>query len=165
MRRMACVAIAALSLCAPASAQPAPDGTPLWRIHTENLTADRALITHCLAADEDKCLRVVQDACLAGYEDIDHNSPPLQRTCDWRAIAAWEDEMNDTLGRLRTQLGGRDLDNLNASQTAWNASMLADVGAGMDLFEGGSLAGPVGAHIRARATALRVLYLRYLESL
>ncbi|MES1157026.1 MAG: lysozyme inhibitor LprI family protein [Alphaproteobacteria bacterium] len=153
-----------LALCAQAAAQPVPDGTPLWRIHTENLAADRALIAHCLSANEDKCLHVVQDACLAGY-DLDRDSPPLQRQCDWRAIAAWEDEMNDTLTRLRAQLGGRDLDNLNASQQAWETSMLADVGVGMDFFEGGSFSGPVGAHIRARATALRVLYLRYLESL
>jgi hypothetical protein len=37
--------------------------------------------------------------------------------------------------------------------------MLADVGLGMDYYTGGSIAGPIGAHIRARATAQRAAYL------
>jgi hypothetical protein len=63
--------------------------------------------------------------------------------------------MNGALARLRPHLDGVD-----ASQSAWEASMLADVGVGMDALTGGALAGPVGAHIRARETATRALYLR-----
>ncbi len=154
--RLLLLVAAAFGVCGAAVAQPLPDGTPLWRMHTEHLASDRALIRTCLARDADGfgCVLIVQKECLAGY-DRDNVIPALERQCDWRAIAAWEDEMNDALARLRPHLDGVD-----ASQSAWEASMLADVGVGMDALEGGSLAGPVGAHIRARATANRVLYLR-----
>ncbi|MES1199231.1 MAG: lysozyme inhibitor LprI family protein [Pseudomonadota bacterium] len=158
MMRRLIVMLAALAFSAPALAQPVANGTPLWRMHTENLAGDRAMIRTCLAGDEAGegygCALVVQAACLSSH-DPDDIVPALQRQCDWRAIAAWEDEMNDALAHLRGRLDGVD-----ASQSAWQTSMLADVGVGMDALEGGSLAGPVGARIRARATAERALYLR-----
>lgn len=145
----------AFGLCAPA-AQAEP--TSVWRMHTEHLADDRALVHNCLSVGNGMCDRVVQEACVAGFSE-DARGPALDRQCDWRAIAAWEDEMNAILATLRGRLSGRDLANLNASQEAWNTSMLADVGLGMDFFEGGSLAGPVGAHIRAQETAQRATYL------
>ena len=69
--------------------------------------------------------------------------------------------MNATLAVLRSQLSGRDLVNLEVSQRAWNTSMLADVGLGMDRYQGGSLAGPWAPnsrprHRRARAKSGRI---------
>jgi uncharacterized protein YecT (DUF1311 family) len=95
----------------------------------------------------------------------DSRGPASDRSCDWRAIAAWEDEMNASLAALRAQLGGRDLDNLEHSQQAWQASMLADVGTAMDISEDGSLSGPVGVHVRAIATAQRARTLAELREM
>ncbi len=67
--------------------------------------------------------------------------------------------MNAMLAQLRGRLAGRDLANLDASHRAWEASMLAKVTLLMDHYEGGSLAGQVGAHARARAISQRARYL------
>lgn len=145
-----------------AGVTPATAPGSVWRMHTEHLAEDRARARACLAAAQSTCLSVIQDACRPGE---DARGPASARLCDWRAIAAWEDEMNASLAALRDQLGGRDLENLERSQRAWNASMLADVGTAMDLYEGGSLAGPVGAHVRAIATAQRARTLAELQQM
>ena len=144
--------------CAGAAAQPPQ---PLWRQHTEHLAADREIARACLTA-RGVCESAIQSACFGGAGD---RPGAAERQCDWRAIAAWEDEMNALLAELREHLGGRDVDNLDASQRAWEASMLADVGLGMGRYEGGSLAGPVGAAIRARATAQRAIFLHDLRQM
>ena len=74
-------------------------------------------------------------------------------------MAAWEDEIIAMLAGLRAKLGGNDLKNLNDSETAWETSMLADVGLGMDYYSGGTISGPIGAHIRAISTERRAEYL------
>lgn len=163
------LAIAALVVAVAACETPSPtraaeSGTPLWRMHTEHLGADRAVARACLNENGTNCEDVIQAGCRGAHNE-DAQSPALDRQCDWRAIAAWEDELNATLAVLRSHLGGRDLAKLEASQRAWNDSMLADVGLAMDRYEGGSLAGPVGAHIRARATAQRAQYLEELRGM
>jgi len=151
------------AFAAPSLAQPAhvADGTPLWRIHAENLAADRRAAHACLVSGE-HCDTLIHDACVHAYDE-DSRSPALDRQCDWRAIAAWEDELNAILTDLRGKLGGDHLRNLNDSQNAWDRSMLADVGLGMDYYAGGSISGPIGAHIRARATAQRAEYLYQIQ--
>lgn len=150
MKRMILALV--LSVCAPALAQTPSDAPDMWRMHTEHLAADRVLVRQCLDADSNGCERVVQDVCLAAYSE-DDRVPALERQCDWRAMAAWEEEMTVTLAKLGKHVDAHDLD---ASQRAWQASMLADVGMGVNMVSGGSLEGPVGAHIRARAEARRV---------
>lgn len=160
--RLAIVALAGLAACGtPGAGETASSATPLWRVHTEHLAADRAIVRACLNDHRPDCEDLIQAGCRNAHSE-EAQSPALDRQCDWRAIAAWEDEMNATLASLRTQLSGRDLANLEASERAWNSSMLADVGLGMGFYEGGSLAGPSGARIRARATAQR---LKFLEEL
>lgn len=159
--RCAIVALLGLAACATPSAT-VSSAPPLWRVHTEHLAADRATARACLNDYGANCENVIQTVC-RGAQSQEAQSPTLDRQCDWRAIAAWEDEMNAMLASLRSQLGGRDLANLETSQHAWDNSMLADVGLGMDFYEGGSLAGPVGAHIRARGTAERAQYLQELR--
>ena len=157
--RLAMGALVGLAACeTPSTGETTSSATPLWRVHTEHLPADRAIARACLNDHRTGCEDVIQAGCRGAHSE-DAQSPVLDRQCDWRAIAAWEDEMNATLAALRTQLSGRDLANLETSQRAWNTSMLTDVGLGMGRYEGGSLAGPVGAHIRARATAERAQYL------
>ena len=158
---VALLGLAALGLAAcetPNTRETASRAPPLWRVHTEHLVADRALARACLNDHRANCEDVIQAPCRGGFSE-EAQSPALDRQCDWRAIAAWEDEMDATLSALRSELSGRDLANLETSQRAWETSMLADVGLGMDRYQGGSLAGPVGAHIRARATAERAEYL------
>ena len=164
--RLAIVAlVVVVAACeTPRPTRAAESGMPSWRVHTEHLGADRTVARACLNDHGANCEDVIQARC-RGAHDEDAQSPALDRQCDWRAIAAWEDELNATLANLRAHLGGRDLANLEASQRAWNDSMLADVGLGMDRYEGGSLAGPVGAHIRARATAQRAEYLEELRGM
>jgi uncharacterized protein YecT (DUF1311 family) len=153
--RVILAAIALLAAaCACVSAQtPAPP--PLWRQHTEHLAEDRQLARSCLLEAQRSCDEVIQDAC---NSDLEYE-PAGQRLCDWRAIAAWEDETNAMLEQLRGRLRARDRENLEASQRAWEASMLANVRLFMDHYEGGSLSGQVGAHVRARATSQRARYL------
>ena len=80
-------------------------------------------------------------------------------------MAVWEDVTLAILADLRSKYSGDGLKSLNDDETAWEASMLDDVGLGMDMYEGGSLAGPVGAHIRARATAQRAAYLYEIQQM
>lgn len=158
--RAAAMAIC-VAACASASAGPVIGGAnTLWRRDVTHLAADRALVRACLEGGKD-CVGVVQAGCIG---DPDMVSAAQERLCDWRAMAAWEDEMLATLTALRAGLSTRDRRNLETSQRAWEVSMLADVGLGMDAYEGGSLAGPMGAHIRARATAQREIYLEDMRS-
>lgn len=149
--RVVLVALLALAAaCGGAAAQnEAPQ--PLWRRDTTHLAADRQLARSCLQEAQRSCENAIQQACGAANAF----EPAGQRLCNWRAIAAWEDEMEAMLVQLRQRLEGRDRENLDASQQAWETSMLANVRLAMDRYEGGSLAGQVGAHVRARATAQR----------
>jgi hypothetical protein len=130
------------------SAGPAAAQTPLWRMDLSHLEADRAAVRACLEqADRKPCVDVVQRGCPG-------QTMASARQCEWRAIAAWEDEMAE---RLRTQPGPAD--SLRTAQEAWEASMLADVRYASNVFEGGSLQGLIAAHVRARALAQRVVWL------
>ena len=155
MKVLAVLALLAIAACA--AAQPTPPD--LWRMDTTHLAHDRALARACLDDEgREDCTPLIQYSCLVSIPE-EGRTPAAQRACDWRAIAAWEDEMNTTLAAMRSSLPTEDLRRLEASQQAWSASMLADVALGMDHYEGGALAGPVGAEIRARATAQRASYL------
>jgi uncharacterized protein YecT (DUF1311 family) len=144
--------------CAGASAQQAPDPAPVWRMHTEHFDEDRERARRCLSESARGCDDEIQEAC-AGGDGAEGNTNAAVRACNWRAIAAWEDEMDSLLEQLRQRLDGRNLENLEASQRAWEASMQADTRAVMDLYEGGSLSGLAGAHVRAHATSQRARYL------
>lgn len=156
----------ALVTCACAGASPAPstNAPPVWRMDTTHLEADRGLVRNCLdrergAGRAESCRRIVQASCFANLPDPADVIPAMSRRCDWRAIAAWEDEMAGILATLRERLGEGGSADLDASQRAWEASMLADVGLNMNYYTGGSLAGPLGAHVRAEAVTDRVLFL------
>jgi uncharacterized protein YecT (DUF1311 family) len=82
------------------------------------------------------------------------------RQCAWRAIAAWEDEM---AARLADLAGIAPADVLEASQRAWEASMLADTRLASAPFEGGSLQGLVAGTARAEALTARTLWLARLR--
>lgn len=153
------VACVVLASCVAQSGSVTQVANAMWRLHTEHLASDRVVARACLTEGHD-CASVVQQGCGLSEESL----PVEQRLCDWRAIAAWEDELNFTLAALRARFTGtRALAELDASQRAWERSMIADVGIGMNHYEGGSLAGPVGAHIRALATAHRAMELNQLD--
>src|SRR5262249_36650694 len=126
-----------------------------WRAHAN--AGDRDIAHACLLRGEN-CEDAIQSVCRRPVDPQDYTSA-IARQCDWRAMAAWEDEILAILTDLRARYGGDGLQQLNEDQAAWETSMLADVGLGMDYYSGGSLAGPVGAHIRARATAQRAAFL------
>ena len=176
MRTLLVALALALGECANAPAQqlqiPGDGAHPVignpdapWRTRTAgSRAADQALAHACLESGG-QCEDVVQAACRATAGDLDPEAAPFQRQCDWRAMAAWEDEIVVMLADLRGKLGGRDLQNLNDSETAWETSMLADVKLGMDYYAGGTISGPIGAHVRALATAHRAAYLHEMELL
>ena len=152
--RILLAAVLALAVCVTPSAF-AQQAQPLWRRDATHLAADRAVALACLSAGGD-CSNAVQHQCAPGGGV---RSAAEGRMCDWRAIAAWEDEIEALLARLRAALSREDAAKLDESQRLWNASMLADVGLAMDVYAGGSLAGPVGAHVRALALVQRAQYL------
>jgi hypothetical protein len=158
MRVLLIAAALLVSGCASSAIVDHEAPTPVWRMDTSSLQHDRQLARNCLSQSRQSCDDVIQQDCTGG-DGGEATIPAAMRRCDWRAIAAWEDEIEDMLTRLRGALSGRNLSELEASQRAWSASMLADVAAAMDLYEGGSLAGPVGAHMRAQASAYRARYL------
>src|SRR5262245_4061740 len=95
--RLAIVALLGLAACeTPNTGETASSARPLWRVHTEHLVADRALARACLNDHRANCEDVIQAPCRGAYSE-EAQSPALDRQCDWRAIAAWEDEMNATL--------------------------------------------------------------------
>ena len=167
-RRLFLALLFVLAACTSAPSATKPGAAPLWRNDTSHLGADRALVRTCLTRANaggatESCRSVVQAECMGAVAE-DGRVPAVERRCDWRAIAAWEDEMAVTLSALRTKLGPSSIAELNASQKAWEASMLADVALNMDLYAGGSLSGPMGARVRADAVASRVIFLEEFRS-
>jgi len=166
MRRSPVFVLLLASACAaPPSPSHQTPALPLWRQDLSNLSADRALVRACLdrqaqTGEPERCLAVIQRECEAGEPN-----PAWQRHCDWRAIAAWEDEMASDLSALKAKLDLKEAAKLETGQRAWTSSMLADVGFAMDRFAGGSLAGPIGAQLRAQETAERVIFLEQLRAL
>jgi hypothetical protein len=174
MRALLVAAALMLGACASAGADQAQtpgdsahpvlgDPNAPWRTQTGASAADVETARACLARG-DNCENLFQTPCLNAYDE-DERSPALARRCDWHAMAVWEDVILAILADLRRQYGSDGVTKLNDDERAWEASMLDDVGLGMDMYEGGSLAGPVGAHIRARATAQRAAYLYEIQQM
>jgi uncharacterized protein YecT (DUF1311 family) len=162
---VALLALGAAALAFPADAAQSElmPASPLWRIDVSHLKADRHLVRTCLSADKpngqfENCVHVVWDACNAASQD-DDTQRVSSRHCDWRAIAAWEDELAVTLAELRLRLSRSEMPELDSAQKGWQSSMLADVRLQSERYAGGSLAGSVGAHVRAEAVARRVVFL------
>jgi uncharacterized protein YecT (DUF1311 family) len=142
----------ALALCAAAGAAP----VPVWRQDVIHLEADRARVRSCLDAGRGSaCADIVQENCRRSLTD-DMTGGALRR-CDHRAIAAWEDEMGETMARLAAQLS--DPTALQDAHAAWLGAMPKDVALATDRFRGGSMAGPAAASARAEAVARRVIWL------
>lgn len=138
-----------------ANAQPLPVGD------MRRLSGDTQIIAQCLAVDEAgySCVRSVQAAC---YKETppDLASAATDRSCAFRALAAWTVRLDDLLARLKAITP--DPAALDESQSAWEAMMLADVGLESALYQGGSLMRIVAVNAHAEATALRALRLRTL---
>lgn len=169
MRHLPRVLLISIGLACGACAAAVSGGAPpIWRTNLAHLEQDKAAVRSCLAgASEalDQCRAVVQGACRGhrppSAEDMARDEeltwlPSQARQCDWRAIAAWEDIMAETLDALSRDHHQRDL---TASQRAWETSMLADVAYAASEYEGGSLEGPMAAAERAEAVARRVIWL------
>lgn len=145
--------------------------TELWRQNKTFLHSDRALIESCLnAAETDErqnaCKFVVRNACPKPPNDDAPNPPSAVRFCDWRGIAAWEDEMAETIGKLNSRLDGSGRAAVATSQRAWKISMLNDVSLRAGVNTGGTMEGEVAAETRADETANRTIFLvQFLQEL
>jgi hypothetical protein len=150
----------ALSLIgAPMAAADADDMTvPLWRQDTTHLAADRTRIRTCLERQgfENACYHIIQVACAAEPEP-QGTTPFALKRCDWRAIAAWEDEGEATAVALRAALPADRVGDVDWAQKLWRQAMAADVGLAANVTDGSNT---LAAEARARATARRAVYLR-----
>ena len=163
MRAAFAALVLVLAACAAASAQTIGNPNAPWRAHAVTLEGDQWAAHNCLQSGIN-CENSLQQGCLSAHGQ-DEITPAIERQCDWRAMAAWENEIMTLLADLRGKLDGDNLRHLNESEDAWERSMLADVGLGMDYYAGGSISGPIGAHIRARATAQRAAYLYEIQQM
>ena len=145
-----------LTGCA-AAPPPATDSASLWA--GRGSEAGRAGIRACLERERaEGDLASCRPALARGTSEF--SSAGVDRVSNWAIIDDWESEMEVTLAWLRTN---GPADNVEASQRAWEASMLADVSVYMNLYEGGSLAGLVGSIARAEAVMDRVVFLEKLR--
>lgn len=154
--RAALTGVVMLALAAPAAlAQP----QELWRRDTRHLAVDRAAVRACLRNDDanlQHCLDIIQTRCAPANPDMWNSAS--ERMCQWRAIAAWEDVMAETVARVRAGDGAAGAA-IDGAQAAWHASMIADVRMVSGPYEGGSMQGMIAATERARATAARTIWL------
>lgn len=87
------------------------------------------------------------------------------RQMSWVTIDNWEVVMKQSIAWLYEHGPRKQIED---SQAKWEASMLADIGLYMDMFEGGSMSGEmarIGAEIRADATIERALFLEKFRAL
>ena len=139
------------------SQQTVSDAPPLWA--GRGSAAGRAAIRACLdrervAGDLASC----RPSPATGTSEFSCSG--LDRVRNWAIIDDWENEMAVTLAWLRVNGPAEDVD---ASQRAWQTSMLADVSVYMNMYEGGTLAGLVGSIARAEAVMDRVVFLEKLR--
>lgn len=147
-------AVVTVVICTPAFAQP----QELWRRDATHLAVDRAAVRACLSGDNAgfaQCLGVVQSRCARDPETWNSAS---ERMCQWRAIAAWEDVMAETVERVRSA-NGAAAEAVDGAQETWFAAMIADVRMVSAPYDGGSMQGMIAATERARATAARTIWL------
>lgn len=139
------------------SPQAVADEAPLWA--GRGSAAGRAGIRACLDRERmDGDLATCRRSPAVGTSEF--GSAGQDRVNNWGVIDDWEGEMQATLVWLRANGPTEDVD---ASQRAWEASMLADVSVYMNTYEGGSLAGLVGSIARAEAVMDRVIFLEKLR--
>lgn len=142
---------------APVSAPAVTEQSPLWT--GRGSAAGRAGIRACLDRERPEGdLASCRPAPARGTSEF--SSAGLDRVSNWAIIDNWESAMAVTLVWLRANGPSDDVD---ASQRAWEASMLADVSVYMNMYEGGSLAGFIGSIARAEAVMDRVIFLEKLR--
>jgi hypothetical protein len=163
------IAVLALLLAADAAAQAPPPAeapaTPVWRRVLMNLPADRALIAGCLASEAGHatpaaCAPVVGEACLEAAEPAASGTTSLMRWCNWRAIAAWEEELAEARAALRAGMRPEELAADDAADAAFKAFVDANAHAYAAEFEGGTHASVAAGAVRARMLAERALEFR-----
>jgi hypothetical protein len=141
----------------PATGQQPADPPTLWAGHGS--AAGRAAIRTCLDRERTAGdLAACRQSPMSGSSE--NSSAGADRVRNWAIIDDWENEMAVTLAWLREN-GPRD--DIDASQRAWETSMLADVSVYMNMYEGGALAGLVGSIARAEAVMDRVVFLEKLR--
>jgi hypothetical protein len=159
------IAAAALTLATDAAAQSPAPARPVWRDDLSFLASDRALIRECLQADAGRaapasCAGVVRQACFTTASPEVASVTAFQRRCNWRAIAAWEDELAEARAALRAAMRPEELPADEAAHAAFEAFLIANVRSYGVEFEGGSLSNVAAGEIRARMLAERALELR-----
>lgn len=142
---------------APANVPAAAEPAPLWA--GRGSAAGRAGIRACLDRERaEGNLASCRPALARGTSEF--SSAGIDRVSNWAIIDDWESEMKVTIAWLRAN---GPADDVNASQRAWEASMLADVGVYMNMYAGGSIAGLIGSIARAEAVMDRVIFLEKLR--
>jgi uncharacterized protein YecT (DUF1311 family) len=111
-------------------------------------------------ANETPCIGTAYSMCSVELDLQEFPTTGGARQCNWREIAAWEEVLDAALAELRAEMDGQELAQLDASQAAWEAFMIANVRAKSERFSGGTLSAVVAGAERARMVAERAVELR-----
>lgn len=151
------------------SAPASPGINPVWWEDRSRLEDDLAAINGCFIAsdqhnngEEGHCARAVHAVCRADQGEETSETTLGLRQCNWRAIAAWEQVLDETIARLEPLLLIHEKAPFARAQAAWIGHRDANTAFYWAQFEGGSLAPVAAGDARATMTALRAIELRSL---
>lgn len=125
--------------------------------------ADTAAIKACLAAertaerDGRACIGRTSDPCL---ETPGNESTMSMVACISAETEAWDEILNADYNGLLGALNEKAQESVRKAQRAWIALRDADCAVPYEIFEGGTMALPIGAQCGLERTAARVLQLR-----
>ncbi|MTD93246.1 DUF1311 domain-containing protein [Hyphomicrobium sp. xq] len=147
---------------------------PLWRLAVCCLALlvactlpaaadDAAVIEACLkSADADNgkphdCIGRIADACL---DKPENQSTHAMSACSNREAEIWDSLLNTEYQRLLGAVEGKAKDDIVKAQRQWIGLRDADCAISYELFDGGTMAQPIGANCLMANTAERMLQVR-----
>lgn len=124
---------------------------------------DGEVIAACVQVETDagrtplSCVGRVSDPCL---ESDAGQSTVGMVECTDRETKVWDAMLNEEYGRLLALLKGKAAEEVRNAQRIWITLREADCKVPYELFEGGSMAQPVGANCNLTHTADRAMQVR-----
>jgi uncharacterized protein YecT (DUF1311 family) len=150
--RDACVILAGLvTLVLASTASPSVRADDAEAIATCMQTARDA------GSDVRTCVGRVADPCL---ERPEGQSTVGMVQCTDKEIKIWDEMLNEEYGRLLSVLKEKAADDVRKAQRLWIQSRDADCKVPYEIFEGGTIAQPIGARCMLDQTADRALQVR-----
>lgn len=168
MRIVMAAAMFAVLGCAVGTAE---DAKPVWREDTSHLAEDLREIRSCFVSavqhvegDESNCLDLPASTCQSAMGEDAASTTLGQRQCNWRAIAAWEEILAESITELNAEQRPEERAAFAESQKAWLVYLDANVRAHAAHLEGGTLANVVAGQERAKMLIARAIEVRHLRA-